>query len=320
MLAIESECPCPALPPSEAAFPRFSGEQTRWGIILAGSGGACRRAPVHFVNSSQRSEQRGKGPFVHTPSGRNSSPVEPCISPEHTIMVLSGTGVRHPQGDVRFSPPWRLLPPRNRGTAPAVLLCLFHIIDREPEAMVAVLPCSDRRFNEPTFTPLLEASFKAAARHTDSVIRIVAQPRDPGAKLARVRLGPVRDNNRFQVGRFEERGIPSVAEYAPRERAPFNTLAVVGYAVTFLWMSLVSVPDLYAMLRMASVPCDEAGNLQVPVSPYSVLPKVDFFRQILSSKASRLQGTRRRGPDWHSSGLEDRVPPAERPFQMLRLG
>ena len=265
------------------------------------------RSLTRFISGDDRPKQfcRVLGP--HTLLEQARSRAARSIPEEHTIFALAAAHKTHYQRDLQYSPSRKLLQPFNRGTAPAIILSLFHIVEQDPDAIVAVLPCDHYYSNEAAFTASLESAFQAARSHPESVILLGTRAKRPEVEFGWIQLGPANGKNLFRVRGFQEKPILRVAERLLKTGALWNTFVMVGRAVTFLWMSLASVPELFAELAEASLPCDQAGELHVPPSLYSSIPNVDFSRQVLSPNVFRLLAMPLNGLEWHDLGHADRV-------------
>ncbi|MFP5236391.1 MAG: sugar phosphate nucleotidyltransferase [Acidobacteriota bacterium] len=307
MLSVVSDCTHTVPFPLESKRSLVDQENKRWGILLAGGDGTRLRRLTRFISGDDRPKQfcRVLGP--QTLFREAQIRAERSIAPEQTILALSRAHEYFYTPDIRSAQSWRLIQPSNRGTAPAIILSLFQIVDRDPDAVVAVLPCDHYYSNETAFTMSLQSAFVAAESAPDCVVLLGAHASGPEVEFGWIQLGATKGRDLFRVRGFEEKPMLSTAQRLFREGALWNTFVMVGRAVTFLWMSLASVPELYAELREASIPCNGAVSFNVPASLYSAIAPTDFSRQVLTPNSFRLLTMPLRGLEWHDLGHEDRV-------------
>lgn len=307
MLAVDDDCMNAAPSPMTSLTPTLEPKSNRWGVLLAGGDGMRLRALTRFISGDDRPKQfcRVLGP--QTLVEETLSRAERSIPAEQTVVALTTTHERYYQRELSISSSRKLLQPVNRGTAPAILLSLFHIVDQDPDAIVAILPCDHYYSNEVAFTAMLESAFHAAEREPDRAVLLGARPNGPEEEYGWIQLGFAKDKNLYRVSGFEEKPAPGVAERLFKEGALWNTFVMVGRASAFLWMSLMTIPGIYFDLQEASIPCDEDGDLHVPSSLYAAIPATDFSRQVLSPEAHRLLAMPLRGLEWHDLGHVERI-------------
>jgi mannose-1-phosphate guanylyltransferase len=184
---------------------------------------------------------------------------------------------------------------------------LLHIVEQDPDAMVAVLPSDHYYSDEAAFTVALESAFHASGVHHDSVILLGARPSAPEIEFGWIRVGSQLGKHLFKVRGFEEKPALREAERLFREGALWNTFVMVGRAINFLWMSFCSLPELVSDLMRPSIVSEPSGVLRVSSALYSVIPTVDFCSKVLTPNAFRLLAMPLNQVEWHDLGREDRV-------------
>src|SRR5215469_7219325 len=148
MVAVERDCALPETLPLKKAAP----QSKRWGIVLAGGDGERLRSLTRFISGDDRPKQFCQVLGPNTLLEQARSRARRSIPEEKTIFALTAAHEAYYPHDLEYSPSKKLLQPFNRGTAPAIILSLFHIVEQEPDAIVAVLPCDHYYSDERAFT------------------------------------------------------------------------------------------------------------------------------------------------------------------------
>lgn len=296
-----------SLRPAPVQLRILTPREKRWGIILGGDDGVRLPPLTRFISGDDRPKQFCPvvGPDILLEQAKARA--ARSIPAKKTILALTTRHELYYQPAVESSPSPRLLQPCNRGTAPAVVLTLSHILEQDPDALVAILPCDHHYTNEAGFTDALESAFHAARTHRDSAVLLGAPANAPEVEFGWIQLGPPQDKNLFRVQGFQPKPPIGVAEPLLKSGALWNTFVIVGRASILYWMSLVSVPELVVKLASPSLRCDRDGNLTVPYSLYAAIPMVDFSRQVLSFNAFRLLALPLQGVEWKDPGHAGRV-------------
>ncbi|MBU2227643.1 MAG: NTP transferase domain-containing protein, partial [Proteobacteria bacterium] len=105
--------------------------------------------------------------------------IRPFVPAERTLIV---TGRSHAAELIRqlpeIPPENILIEPVGRNTAPCIGLAATHILKRDSDAIMMVLPSDHRIGNEPAFREVLQAAAGAASRG-DSLVTIGIRPTGP---------------------------------------------------------------------------------------------------------------------------------------------
>jgi mannose-1-phosphate guanylyltransferase len=294
MVFVERDSTCSAASRVETMAP----SSNRWGIVLAGGEGWRPESDTRFSGGDDRGRQFGSIAGARSVLEEAVSRAQRSIPEEQTIVAL--TAGREPAGAPQVScrVGRRLIQPFDRGTAPAIIVSLFQIIERNPDAVVGILPWDHSCSDESAFTQWLEAAFRAAKNHPESAILLGGRPDRPEANYGWIELGPANGRNLFRVRGFQEQPNRAAAERLFRAGGLWNTSVVVGRAVTFLRMSLGAAPELFAELADTSMVSNDGGDIVVPQSLYARIPEVDFSRQVLVPNAFRLLAMPLNGMKW----------------------
>ena len=280
--------------------------QNRWGIVLAGGDGTRLQCLTRLICGDERPKQFCSLLSQETLLCEARNRAARSIAEDQTIYAVTEAHRPYFQEDLAGTSSYKLVQPFNRGTAPAILLSLFHVAEKQPDALVAILPCDHYYSNEPAFTVAIESAFETAAGHRNCVVLLGAQPSRPEVEFGWIVPGPAVSENLFRVQCFEEKPSLSVAAQLLMNGGLWNTFVMVGSVQTLLNTCFEALPELAVLKRVRAV-ANEQRELRVATFVYDSIPTVDFSRHILSPNASRLLVSQLKGLEWHDLGQADRV-------------
>jgi len=280
--------------------------QNRWGIVLAGGDGTRLQCLTRVIHGDDRPKQFCGLLSQQTLLSQTRDRAARSIPEDQTIYAVTEAHRPYFQEDLAGTQSYKLVQPYNRGTAPAILLSLFHIAEEQPNALVAVLPCDHYYSNEVSFTAAMESAFETAAEHRDSVVLLGARPSGPEVEFGWIVPGPAVSENLFQVRSFEEKPGLGTAEQLLMDGGLWNTFVMVGSVQTLLSICFQALPDLAVLERVRTV-ANDRRELRVATFVYDRIPTIDFSREILSPNASRLLVSQLNGVEWHDLGQAERV-------------
>jgi mannose-1-phosphate guanylyltransferase len=178
--------------------------------------------------------------------------------------------------------------PRNRGTAPGLLLPVLEILDRDPAAVVAVLPSDHVVEDEATLRRELRRAVRVARLREHSVLLLGMQAGsidgDYGWILARENghgRGP------RPMLRFVEKPAPPVAAALLAQGALRNSFLLVSSAGALLRLYRKAMPELLDEFRRARGR-RLRGDRMIDTL-YASIPDADFSREILERFAEELE-------------------------------
>jgi mannose-1-phosphate guanylyltransferase len=228
---------------------------------------------------------------------------ERTIAREQLLVSLSGHHSKWYTQEERLLPSQRVVQPANKGTAPAILHSLASLARRDPQGLVAILPCDHHYSCEELFTSALECAFETAAERPESVVLLGAKPDYPEVEYGWIELGsPIgrESGELFRVRGFREKPTIDVARRLFEQGSVWNTFVMVGHVQAFLQMVQATLPDLLNVLASASL---WAGSeTHVERSLYEYVPSVSFSHRVLSAEPGRLVALRLREVGWSDLG------------------
>lgn len=177
-----------------------------------------------------------------------------------------------------------LVQPVDRGTGPGVLLPLVRIVQRDPDAIVTIIP-SDHRVED---EPLLASTLWDAVGSLGDRRRILLlgmTPSGPSADHAWIVPNPGSADGVRSVARLVDRPTSSVAEALFHRGALWNTSMLVARGVHLLDLFGMTQPQLRESLadRLGAIPTASAI-----ADAYATLPPCDFTKDLLAHSAQRL--------------------------------
>jgi mannose-1-phosphate guanylyltransferase len=271
-----------------------------WAVVLAAGEG--RR-----IQAFTRDEQGVSVPKQYCTFGRATCMLEwalerahRVVSPARTLAVVASEHLAHFEPIVERTGFEAIVQPRNRGTAAGVLLPLLHVLERQPDAVVLVLPSDHDVRHESLLERSLETALEAA-REDERLVLLGMTPEgpdtdygwivpEPGAET----LGPVL--------RFAEKPSAPEALRLHENGALWNSFIMAGRARTFVHLVGRALPGLLRDLRVAF----ERGDRALAAA-YENLVARDFSRDVLAASADRLRVLRVPECGWSDLGTPARL-------------
>lgn len=287
---------------------RGSNVARRWGVVLAGGDGVRLRELTRFVCGDDRPKQfcplLGESTLLLDARRR----AERSIHPDKILYSVTRAHRDYYLPDLADRPSQRIIQPCNRGTAPAILSTLLHILQMDPDALVAILPCDHHYAPERKFTAALDSAFAIAETFSESVVLLGARPKGPEVEYGWIEVGDRTPHpGVFRVKRFEEKPPIAIAERLYQSGSLWNTFIMVGHVRAFVDLALESVRDLMDVLRPALIHPSRDRELHIADSLYAQIGPMDFSRHVLAPGIGRLVTVDLGDVDWSDLGHPERV-------------
>lgn len=265
-------------------------EGNSWAIVLAGGEGTRLRGLTTTASGITIPKQfcslRGGDSLLQEALKR----AEAAALPEHICAVVS----QHHEswwGPALCAMRREniIVQPRNCGTANGILWPLLHILSRDPEARVAVLPSDHHVRDEAVLATALRRAAEEAALRRDQVLLIGISPDEVDPDLGYILPGEV-DGNLFKVDRFIEKPDASRARALIEAGAVWNTFIVAGRGQAILRLYSRRFHKLVrAMSAVVALSRLTSGSSQSAVDLYRELPQIDFSRDVLEGAETALR-------------------------------
>jgi mannose-1-phosphate guanylyltransferase len=265
----------------------------QWGVILAGGEGVRLRSLTRFVSGEDTPKQ-----FCRLLGGQSlltqtTQRISRTIGLERTVYVLLNSHERFYSQELRNVPPAHMLvQPCNRGTLPAILASLIHIVRQDKDAVVGFFPSDHHYTEEERFMSGVDLAFNAAESNPKTVILLGVAARSAETEYGWIEATPAISTNSqgglLKVKRFWEKPTARTAEELLDRGCVWNTFVMIGRAQAFLDLIRAGAADIYhAFERLLALPEFVSTNDRLNPIYQSVIA-TDFSRLVLSGAPERL--------------------------------
>jgi mannose-1-phosphate guanylyltransferase len=278
-----------------------------WAIVLAGGEGSrlaetARRLcdsplPKQFLSFGQSRT------FLQLTVDR----LKALVPPERTVAVVAACHAALARTQLSDFPGLEIVAqPRNAGTGPGVLLPLLHVLRRDPQAYVALVP-SDHDFRAPAKMLQAIRAAKRAARSGADLVLIGARAEFAASDLGWIVPEAARRRTLVRpIESFVEKPAPHVAAQLFERGALWNTMLSVARADALWELGRRHMPAQAALLeeyaRSIGTPDDNDHLRDV----YERLPAADFSRDLVAASGG-LRVTAMEGAGWSDCGTPERL-------------
>jgi mannose-1-phosphate guanylyltransferase len=189
--------------------------------------------------------------------------------------------------------------PYNRGTAYGVLLPLLRIVERDPDAVVVLLPADHYLRDEETMVSSLQHAAELATSDRGSIYLLGMEPDAPDTELGYILPTSRSRTGAVDVLRFIEKPNEIRARVLLDQGALWNVFIMAASVRT-----LLSLFDAGYAATIAAMRGFEGANLE---AVYRDLKIVDFSREVLQGKESIMKVLTVPRCGWTDLGTPERV-------------
>lgn len=261
----------------------------RWGVVLAGGDGVRLRPLTQFICGDDRPKQFCPLYKGSTLLEQARARAEMSVPPGQILFSLTRSHQEFYTRLLADCPSQRVIQPRNRGTAAAILSTMLLIARKDQNASVAVFPSDHHYSDDGAIADAVENAFLLSRWEPDSVVVVGARPDGPEVDYGWMEPGsPVLARaDSFRVRAFHEKPPFALASLLFEQGALWNTFVMVGKVLAFLEMICSAMPGLLASFHQHPAQCAAGKELRIPDSLYARIPFADFSRQVLSLESRR---------------------------------
>lgn len=284
-----------------------------WGIVLAGGEGERLRAFVQASFGTDAPKQFCTFCGRRTMVERTLMRAQRVIPRERLLLSATAHHRLHVLGSMATHPPGTVLfQPLNRDTAPGILLPLVHVLHRDPEAVVALLPSDHfvlpgRRF----MASVAEAADYLTESRDNSLIVLAVEPTEAETDYGWIKPGFSANEHEYSsicpISRFIEKPPQELARALMENGWLWNTMVMVVRAQA-LWERVRELaPELAAYFSMVRRTIGTPWEHRVLEEVYCMMPSVNFSTAILSRRPDRLLVLPVRNVYWSDWGRGERI-------------
>jgi mannose-1-phosphate guanylyltransferase len=280
-----------------------------WALVLAAGEGSRLQALTMTASGVAVPKQfcslGGGGSLLHG-ALRRAQAVAP---PERTCAVVADYHRRWWQALPLDIPAENIVQqPRNRGTANGILLPLLHIVHRDADATVLVLPSDHYVRNESMLALSLRRAMFELQQDRDHLILLGITPEDPDPELGYIVGESDAGSDVRAVTEFVEKPSAAAARRLIDWGGVWNSFIFAASGQTLLRAFEERCPDLVGeMQHIVNSPAEAAQRAARLAELYARLPELDFSRDILQRSPSSLRVLTVPACGWSDLGTPRRV-------------
>lgn len=282
-------------------------ERRLWAIVLAGGEGSRLAETTQRMYGSRLPKQFLSFGQARTFLQMTIDRLHGLVPPERVVVVVAACHEALARDQLAsYSGIEIVAQPRNVGTGPGVLLPLLHVLARDRQADVAVVP-SDHDFRVPAKMRRALSIARRAARAGVDMVLIGARAEFAASDLGWIVPKRARQGRYLaSIERFVEKPGPDTAARLYEAGALWNTMLCVARGQALWQLGRQHMPAQVALLEeyAQSFGSGRAGECLRQV--YERLTPADFSRDLVAASRG-LRVTAMDGAGWSDCGTPERL-------------
>jgi mannose-1-phosphate guanylyltransferase len=288
-----------------------------WAVVLAGGEGMRLRSVTRAIVGDDRPKQYvpliGADSLLRQTMGRAAR-----LSPRERTVVVGQE--RHACWlAAEFAAdrgPKVLLQPENRDTAAGVLLPIYWIAARDPDATVVVYPSDHFVLEEAAFVAHVAEVVTFVDGQRDGIVLLGAHATEPDPEYGWIEpgdaVGATASGSISRVARFREKPTPQAAAACLARQWLWNTFVMVAKARTLVSVADVLLPGLHRPLTAVTPFLGTRREARALEKAYASLPRHNFSETVLQAGLPFLSVSALPPLTWSDLGTPQRL------FKLIR--
>jgi len=168
----------PALENSPAVLPPDGTARNHWAVVLGGGDGTRLQSLTLKIVGDRRPKQFCSFFGGETLLAQTRARLESLFHFDRELFVVTRSHETYYREELRNVDESRIIPqPLNRGTGVAVAVALVHILQRDPDAVVVLIPCDHYYSDDEAFGHAIRSVISSAEQYPDAIVLLGAEAR-----------------------------------------------------------------------------------------------------------------------------------------------
>lgn len=201
-----------------------------------------------------------------------------------------------------------IVQPENRGTANGILLSLLHIMERDPQANVVILPADHHVLDEERLAGSLQQAVRQLESYRREILLLGLEPEEIDPELGYIVPGVNGNESTRTVERFVEKPSESLTRQLIAAGALWNSFILAARMGALLDLFNLRFPEVVDEMRAVVV--HDSGDPTRPTAAthlYRSLREIDFSRHIAQGCEALLRVVAVPPCGWSDLGTPRRV-------------
>lgn len=289
----------------------MNSDQHLWGIVLAAGSGERLQPFLRRCGHRHPIKQFCAVVGRRTMLQHTWDRIEMLVPRERVVTVIDAAHADLCREQLAGRPDGTVIrQPANRETGPGTLLPLAHVLRRDPEAMVAILPSDHFVGDDARFMAHVEIGAWVARRRMWDAAILGVEPTGPDPDYGWIearRAGRHAQSRLLPVERFWEKPPPAVAYRLYGAGHLWSTMVTVARGESLWDLFRAAQPEIHRRFEPIRRALGTPGEAAAVRDAYEGMPTASLSRDVFERLPSRLAAIPVRDVHWSDWGREERL-------------